>query len=99
MLSDFANGESTAITIDGRRLVVVRIDDDVFILSDRCSHEDFPLATGEVDVADGTIECARHGALFDLHSGAPLSLPATEAVATFSVSIQDGRVYINEEWA
>jgi 3-phenylpropionate/trans-cinnamate dioxygenase ferredoxin subunit len=65
--------------------VVVRIDDDVYVLDDRCSHEDFSLAEGEVDVQEREIECARHGAMFRLKDGAPVSFPATRPVATYDV--------------
>ena len=49
-LEDFDNGGARQVRLDGRVLVVVRIDDDIYVLDDRCSHEDFSLAEGEVAV-------------------------------------------------
>jgi 3-phenylpropionate/trans-cinnamate dioxygenase ferredoxin subunit len=84
-LDDFVTGEPRQIRVLDRVLVVVRIDDDVYVLDDRCSHEDFSLAEGEVDVQEREIECARHGAMFRLKDGAPVSFPATRPVATYDV--------------
>ena len=98
-LSTFTDGAATAVAVANHRLALVRLGDDVYVLSDRCSHEDFALSTGEVDAADCTIECDRHGAIFDVTTGEALSLPATEAVATYGVSIVNGVVYLDEEWS
>ena len=93
-LSDFASGAACAVRLEDRELVVVRIDDDVYVLDDRCSHEAFWLSDGEVDAGTREIECARHGAMFDLVSGEPLSLPATKPVVRYDVTIRDGRVEV-----
>ncbi len=53
-------------TSSGRVLVAVRVDDAVYVLDDRCSHEEFSLSDGEVDLESAEIECARHGAMFRL---------------------------------
>ncbi len=93
-LDDFVTGEARQVRLGSRTLVVVRIDDDVYVLDDRCSHEDFSLAAGEVDAANATIECARHGAIFGLDDGAPHSFPATRPVARYDVVVRDGRVEV-----
>jgi 3-phenylpropionate/trans-cinnamate dioxygenase ferredoxin component len=93
-LDDFVNGGARQVRVDGRVLVVVRIEDDVYVLDDRCSHEDFSLADGEVDADACEIECARHGAMFNLKDGAPTSLPATRPVARYDATVLDGRVQV-----
>ncbi len=93
-LEDYVHGEAAQVRRDGRVLVVVRIEDDVYVLDDRCSHEDFSLAEGEVDVATCEIECARHGAMFQLKDGEPTSLPATRAVAHYDVVREAGRLLV-----
>jgi 3-phenylpropionate/trans-cinnamate dioxygenase ferredoxin subunit len=64
------------------------------VLDDRCSHEDFSLAEGEVNVETCEIECARHGAMFGLKDGEPTSFPATRPVARYDVRVSDGRVEV-----
>ena len=90
-LSDFVSGEARQIKGAGRTLVVVRIEDDLYVLDDRCSHEDFSLSLGAVDVDQREIECERHGAMFDLTTGQPASFPATRPVARYDVVSVDGR--------
>ena len=93
-LEDFVSGAARQIRVADRLLVVVRIDDDVYVLDDRCSHEDFSLAEGEVDVKNRELECARHGAMFRLSDGEPVSFPATRPVAHYDVHQRDGRIEV-----
>jgi 3-phenylpropionate/trans-cinnamate dioxygenase ferredoxin subunit len=59
-----------------------------------CSHARAYLDEGEVDVDARTIECPRHGSVFELDSGRPLSLPATVPVRTCQVTIDGDDVLI-----
>ena len=93
-LSDFESGVPHQIRVENRILVLVRIEDDVYVLDDRCSHEDFSLAEGEVDCDTAEIECARHGAMFRLKDGEPVSRPATRPVVHYDVRNFDGRLEV-----
>jgi nitrite reductase/ring-hydroxylating ferredoxin subunit len=93
-LEELISGEAKQIRLGDRTLAVVRLDDEVFVLSDRCSHEDFSLALGEVDGDERTIECDRHGAIFSLESGDALTFPATQPVAAYTTRIVDGQVEV-----
>ena len=72
-----------------------RIENDVYAIGDRCSHAEASLSEGEV--WDNTVECPRHGSEFDLKTGEALSLPATQPVPVYPVSIEDGMVYLELE--
>jgi 3-phenylpropionate/trans-cinnamate dioxygenase ferredoxin subunit len=65
---------------------------EILAIEDRCSHDNGPLAEGELDESACTIECPRHGSLFDLRSGRPLTLPAYVPVDTFPVLVEDGLI-------
>ena len=93
-VDEFASGEARQVRVGPRTLVIVRIEDDFYVLDDRCSHEDYSLAQGEVDSMNATIECASHGAIFDLTDGTPQSFPATQPVARYDVMVRDGRVEV-----
>jgi 3-phenylpropionate/trans-cinnamate dioxygenase ferredoxin subunit len=93
-LSDFEQGVPRQLKVDGRVLVAVRVDEQVFVLDDRCSHEEFSLSEGEVDVETAEIECARHGAMFRLSDGAPMTFPATKPVQHYDVVHRDGRLEV-----
>jgi 3-phenylpropionate/trans-cinnamate dioxygenase ferredoxin subunit len=92
-LAELAAGEMRLIEVDGQKVGVFRCDGgELFAIEDRCSHDDGPLAEGEFDAATCTVECPRHGSLFDLRSGRPRTLPAYRPVQTYDVLVEDGIV-------
>jgi len=93
-LHELAPGTSRAVEVAGRRMAVVRIDDDVYALDDRCTHQDIALSEGDVLVEERQIECWKHGSAFSLATGVPSSLPATKAVATYDLDVVDGDVWV-----
>jgi 3-phenylpropionate/trans-cinnamate dioxygenase ferredoxin subunit len=93
-LADLTDGEATAVDAEGRRIALVRFGDDVYAVDDTCSHQNFSLSEGEVDPDECTIECWKHGALFSLTTGEPLTLPALRPVAVYPVSIDEGEVSV-----
>jgi len=74
---------------DGEPIAVVNCEGTYFAIEDRCSHDDGPLVEGDLNQADCTVECPRHGSIFDLRTGKPKTLPAFEPVRTFTVGITD----------
>jgi p-cumate 2,3-dioxygenase ferredoxin subunit len=48
----------------------------------------------EGDLEGYIVECSWHAGKFDIRSGQPCSLPCTEPLRTFPVSIADGEVFI-----
>lgn len=93
-LDDIGDGEARRFDVEGRVLAVVRLGSDVYVLGDRCSHGDFSLSEGEVEVDDCTIECPKHGSLFDLRTGDALTLPAVRPVPKYEASVVDGDVMV-----
>jgi 3-phenylpropionate/trans-cinnamate dioxygenase ferredoxin subunit len=85
-------GEMRLVEIDGVEIGVFNCGGDLLAIEDRCSHDDGPLAEGEFDQATCTVECPRHGSLFDLRTGRPKTLPAFAPVETFPVRIEDGEI-------
>lgn len=65
---------------------------EILAIEDRCSHDHGALAEGELDEEACTVECPRHGSVFDLRTGRPRSLPAYVPVETFPVLVQDGHI-------
>jgi len=65
---------------------------ELFAIEDRCSHDDGTLADGTLDERACTVECPRHGSVFDLRTGRPLTLPAYVPVETFPVLVEDGLI-------
>ena len=92
---DLENGKAVHVDVDGTPVAVVRIDDQVFAVHDLCSHADVRLSEGLVWCETKQIECIRHGSAFSLETGRPDTLPATQPVATYPVTIKDGEVVVN----
>ncbi len=92
-LGDVPADASLAVTVGAFDLAVARDGDEVFAVEDICSHAAVALSEGEVD--DCTVECWLHGSRFDLRTGKPTGLPATEPVATFPIEVRDDGVYVD----
>ena len=69
----------------------------LYAIEDRCSHDDGSLLEGEVDLATCTVECPRHGSVFELRTGTPVNLPAYVPVDTFPVIIEDDTIKLEVE--
>ena len=88
-VSQLPPGEMILVEHEGEPIAVVNCEGPYFAIEDRCSHDDGPLVEGELNQADCTVECPRHGSIFDLRTGKPKTLPAFEPVRTFTVGITD----------
>ena len=73
---------------------VYNCDGTLRAIEDRCSHDDGPLCEGDWDEDMCRVVCPRHGSAFDLATGRPMSLPATQPVDTYPVRIVDGVVRV-----
>ena len=91
-LDELPEGEMRLVESDGRKIGVFNCGGELFAIEDRCSHDDGPLAEGEFDADACTVECPRHGSLFDVRTGRPKTLPAYQPVETFEVRVDDGEV-------
>ncbi len=96
-LSELTSGEPHRVIVGDTPAVVVRIDDDIYAIGDICSHADVSLSTGEVFCTEREIECPQHGSVFSLVTGEPDSLPATQPVPVFDVTIDGDTVTIRSQ--
>lgn len=85
-------GTLKAVETGRERIVLANVEGDFHAIEDRCSHQDYPLATGELDGAE--LECPFHGAKFDVRTGRALQLPAVRPVRCFEVAVHEGSVYV-----
>jgi len=92
-LDEFRDAEALAVKIGDQEVAVARDGDEIFAVEDICSHAAVALSEGEVEGC--TLECWLHGSRFDLRTGKPTGLPATEPVATFPVEVRGTEVYVD----
>jgi 3-phenylpropionate/trans-cinnamate dioxygenase ferredoxin component len=91
-LSSLAEESAMHVDVDGVEVCLARTQGEVFAIRDECSHAEVPLSEG--DIEDGTVECWLHGSRFDLRSGKPTGLPATEAVPVYPVRVDGDDVFV-----
>jgi 3-phenylpropionate/trans-cinnamate dioxygenase ferredoxin subunit len=96
-VSELPPGSMRLVEWEDLEIGVFNCAGSLYAIEDRCSHDDGPLAEGEFDEAACTVECPRHGSLFDLTSGKPKTLPAYLPVDTFPVIIEDDTIKLEVE--
>jgi len=74
-------------------LAIVHSNGAFYAIADECSHASIPLSEG--DVGDGEIECYLHGSRFDLRTGEPIGLPATEPVLIYRCIVEGNDVLVD----
>jgi 3-phenylpropionate/trans-cinnamate dioxygenase ferredoxin component len=89
-VAELPPGERKLVVWEDVEVGVFNCDGALLAIEDRCSHDNGDLVEGEFDQGRCTVECPRHGSLFDLRTGKPLTLPAYVPVDTFDVSVEDG---------
>jgi len=90
--AELADGAHRVYEVDGRFIAVYNVAGEYYAIEDLCTHDGNPLADGPLEGLE--IVCPRHGARFCLRTGAALSPPAYEPVATFPVAVRNGRLVI-----
>jgi 3-phenylpropionate/trans-cinnamate dioxygenase ferredoxin component len=90
-------GERRLVEWEDMKIGVFNCAGQLHAIEDRCSHDDGPLAEGEFHAEKCAVECPRHGSLFDLQTGRPLTLPAYVPVDTFPVRVEDGVIKLEVE--
>jgi 3-phenylpropionate/trans-cinnamate dioxygenase ferredoxin subunit len=91
-LGDLAEGEPRKEVVNGTTIAVVLSDGEVYAINDTCSHGQVSLAEGEVEGC--LLECWLHGSQFDLRTGQPVSLPATDPVPVYPVKVEGDTVFV-----
>lgn len=96
-LSDLPPGSKRLVEWEDLEIGVFNCAGTVYAIEDRCTHDDGPLVEGEFDEGACTVECPRHGSLFDLKTGRPKTLPAYLPVDTFAVIIEADTIKLEVE--
>ena len=91
--SDIPEGTTKRVEIDGQSLLLCHAGGEIYAIEDVCTHDGGALDQGEL--MGDQIMCPRHGAIFDIKSGAALTLPAIEPVQTFTVRIEGDAIFVD----
>ncbi len=85
-------GGRKIVRVAGVPVAVFHLEDGWWAIEDVCTHDGGPVAEG--DLVDGVIECPRHGAQFDVRTGAALRFPAVSPVPTYAVRVVGDEIQV-----
>ena len=91
-LSELAGIRKLCCEIDNHYVVLVELDGVLYCLDDVCTHDGGPLGEGEIE--GNCLVCPRHGAKFDIRTGAAMCMPATEPTATHTVRVEGDQIFV-----
>ena len=92
---EIESGTVRVVNIDGVAIGVANVDGEFFAFADVCTHDDGPVAEGELDGYQ--IECPRHGARFDIRSGAVKLLPAVVPIPVYPLRVEGDEIQVKPE--
>ncbi|MCX6733650.1 MAG: non-heme iron oxygenase ferredoxin subunit [Candidatus Peregrinibacteria bacterium] len=92
-IENLKSGEKTKFEINGIKLMIANINDAAYAVQRYCSHAESDLTEGNLEGC--VIECALHGAMFDVRDGKVLSLPATQPLKTYPTKIENGMILVD----
>ena len=90
--SELSDGQMKLVEIDETLVILFREGDEYYCIDDVCTHDGGTLSDGEY--AGCEITCPRHGAKFDVRTGAALSMPATQATRAHEVKLEGDEVLV-----
>jgi p-cumate 2,3-dioxygenase ferredoxin subunit len=92
--NDVVEGEIRKAALpDGSHVAVYRVDGDVYVTADLCTHGEASLADEGI-LTGRIVECSFHFGTFDVTTGAPTGMPCEIPLKTYPVSLIDGNVCI-----
>ncbi|MGH2794631.1 MAG: non-heme iron oxygenase ferredoxin subunit [Actinomycetota bacterium] len=91
---DVPLNEAKRFDVNGRRIALYHLPLGFFATDDTCSHAESSLSEGFID--DATVECPEHGAVFDIETGKPQTLPATQPVKVYRVVVDGDDVFLED---
>lgn len=94
-LDEVAAGGRKSLVVDDLPALLLRVGDNYFCIEDTCTHDGQAMTDGPI--VDHEITCPRHGARFDLRTGAPTWMPATEPIRTFPVETRQDGIYVDSD--
>jgi len=77
------------VVVDGEDVLLAKVADEIFAVSDICTHSEVSLSEGDIEGC--AIECWLHGSSFDLRTGQPSGPPATSALKTFAIKLEENQ--------
>ena len=92
---EIEEGQVKVVRVGDAPVGVARVDGEFFAFADVCTHDDGPVAEGELD--EYIIECPRHGAKFDIRTGKVKQLPAVVPIPVYAVRVEGDSILVSKK--
>ena len=92
--SEIPDSSSQLVEVEDRLLVLIHAAGHFYALDDVCTHDGGPLSDGPIGVEDKSIACPRHGAKFNIETGAAMTMPATKRTRSHEVKVEGEHVLV-----
>lgn len=96
-LAEIPPGGRKLVEIDGVRIAIFNLDGELHAIEDVCTHDGGPLVEGNL-LPGCQVQCPRHGARFDIRTGAALSMPAFEATNIYAVEVDGDDIFVEKPY-
>jgi 3-phenylpropionate/trans-cinnamate dioxygenase ferredoxin subunit len=93
-VNEIEEGQVKVVRVDDAPVGIAKVDGEFFAFADVCTHDDGPVAEGELD--EYVIECPRHGAKFDIRTGKVKQLPAVVPIPVYDVRIEGDQIKVSK---
>jgi 3-phenylpropionate/trans-cinnamate dioxygenase ferredoxin subunit len=91
-VSEIAPGTTKRVEVAGEPVLLCNVEGTIYAIEDTCTHDGGELDQGYLEGCQ--IMCPRHGAFFDVRTGAALTLPAVLPVRTYKVRIEGDAIFV-----
>jgi naphthalene 1,2-dioxygenase system ferredoxin subunit len=91
-VADVPEEDIIGVAVAGRDIALYSVEGQIYATDNICSHGNARLCDGFLEGHE--IECPLHQGKFDVRTGQPTCAPITEAIRSYPVKIEDGRVWL-----
>jgi 3-phenylpropionate/trans-cinnamate dioxygenase ferredoxin subunit len=91
-ITDVPPGAVKVVELGDEEIALCNADGRIYAIANLCTHDGAPLDQGCLDGL--AIECPRHGARFDVRTGAVLALPAVLPVPTYRAELRGDDIFV-----
>jgi 3-phenylpropionate/trans-cinnamate dioxygenase ferredoxin subunit len=93
-ISQLEEGKTRLFSVNNQPILLAKYAGEIYALDGVCTHDGGDL--GDAELVDGHLECPRHGARFDIKTGAATRMPAVVGIRRFEITNKDGDIYIEK---
>lgn len=94
-VDEIEEGVVKVVRVGDMPIGVTKVEGEFFAFADVCTHDDGPVAEGELD--EYLIECPRHGAKFDIRTGKVKQLPAVVPIPVYAVKVENDSIWVSKK--